>query len=867
MSSEPLRVVMVAVGLAFAIPLSAQMPHGSTERVSVGSDGSQGDSGSGGDASHDVAVSAEGRYVAFSSCASNLVVDDTNGECDVFVRDRITKETTRVSVASDGVQANDYSGSPAISGDGRYVAFVSWANNLVANDTNGTVDVFVHDRLTAATTRDSVASDGRQGNGGSGPVSLSADGRFVAFTSWASNLVVGDTNGCADTIVRDRASGATTRVSVATGGTQADHGSDGSPAISADGRYVAFRSFGSNLVTGDTNGQLDVFVHDRSTAATTRVSVASDGTQANGPSGSPAVSGDGRVVGFDSLASNLVDGDTNGSWDVFAHDRTTGVTTRVSVATDGAQGNWSSFEPSLTPDGRLVAFDSHSSNLVADDTNGCDDVFLHDMVTGTTTRVSVATDLTQGGGDSRHAAVTPDGLFVAFASDAMNLVQGDTNHYLDVFIRDRGTPVDPPAALSAGATGSGVAMAWTAPAGGLAPTGYIVEAGSAQGLCDLATISTGTALTAFTANGVGAGTYYLRVRAMNAEWVSAPSDEVSIQVGGGSPGGPGAPGAPQGLAAGASGSSVTMSWTAPAIGGYPSSYLIEAGSATGLVDLARIATGNPTTSFVATGVWNGQYFLRVRATNAWGTSAPSNERPVVVDLSAPGAPSGLTWSAAGSSLSMRWNPPASGEVPAAYTVEAGSAPGLSDVAAFSTASPATSYAVSAVANGTYFVRVKAANAVGLSASSNEVTLVVGCMAAPGPPGAAQSQALWDSSGQVHLVWTPPTLSPGSSNGHTAYLVEAGSSPGLSNLGVFEVNGSETFLHFLGVPEGVYYVRVKARNACGLSAPSNELRVVMYYYRPQVTPTDPLRERQIRGGSALSGTSPTPLVARPARVRR
>ena len=169
------------------------------------------------------------------------------------------------------------------------------------------------------------------------------------------------------------------------------------------------------------------------------------------------------------------------------------------------------------------------------------------------------------------------------------------------------------------------------------------------------------------------------------------------------------------------------------------------------------------------------------------------------------------------------------------------------MAAFSTASPATSYAVSAVANGTYFVRVKAANAVGLSASSNEVTLVVGCMAAPGPPGAAQSQALWDSSGQVHLVWTPPTLSPGSSNGHTAYLVEAGSSPGLSNLGVFEVNAEETFVHFLGVRDGVYYVRVKARNACGLSAPSNELRVVMYSYAPEHIPTDPRRDPDILDG--------------------
>ncbi len=846
---SPYRIAVLELVVMCGVTLTAQLPPGSTERVSVASDGSQGNSDSGGDVDRDVAISADGRHIAFDSWASNLVSGDTNDCADMFVHDRVTRSTTRVSVATDGTQANDCTFGPAISADGRYVASYSDASNLVPNDTNRASDVFVHDRLTNTTTRESLASSGVQGNSGSDQVSMSADGRYVAFKSYATNLVPGDTNGAPDIFVRDRLTAVATRVSVTTSGAQANFGSDG-PAISADGRYVAFRSAATNLVSGDTNGQSDVFVHDRVTGGTARVSVASGGAQANGSSGSPTISGDGRLVAFESLASNLVGGDTNGSWDIFAHDRATGTTTRVSVTTDGKQANWGSGKPTFTPDGRVVAFMSESSNLVAGDTNGRYDVFLHDLLAGTTTRVSVATDGAQSDGDSFYSDLTPDGRFIVFSSGATNLLPGDTNQHWDVFVRDRGTPVNPPAELSAGATGSGVALAWTPPAGGLAPTGYLIEAGSAPGLWDLATIATGHSLPAFSANGVAAGTYFVRVRAMNAEWVSRSSNEVRIQVATGSPGGPGAPGVPQGLAAGARGSSVTMNWTAPATGGSPSSYLIEAGSAPGLADLARITTGNPTTSFVATGVWNGQYFLRVRATNAWGTSAPSNEVPVAVDLGAPGAPSGLTWSAADSSLSMRWNPPASGEVPAAYTIEAGSAPGLSDVALFSTGSPSTSYSASPVADGTYFVRVKSANAAGLSAASDEATLVVGCTAAPGPPAAAQSQALWDSSGLVHFVWTPPVLPPNNSNGHTSYLVEAGLSPGLSNLGVFEVNASETFLHFLRVPEGVYYVRVKARNACGPSPPSNELRVVMYYYRPQVPPTAPLRETQTYRG--LSG---------------
>ncbi|MGH2537869.1 MAG: TolB family protein, partial [Candidatus Promineifilaceae bacterium] len=197
-----------------------------------------------------------------------------------------------MSIASDGAQGNDGSYYPSISADGRYVAFYSDAWNLVGGDTNGTWDVFVHDRDTGQTSRVSVASDGAQGDNHSGAPSISADGRYVAFNSVASNLVGGDTNGAYDIFVHDRDTGQTSRVSIASDGAQGNE-SSGVPAISADGRYVAFYSEASNLVGGDTNGYLDVFVHDRDTGQTSRASVASDGAQANGASYFPAISADG----------------------------------------------------------------------------------------------------------------------------------------------------------------------------------------------------------------------------------------------------------------------------------------------------------------------------------------------------------------------------------------------------------------------------------------------------------------------------------------------------------------------------------------------------------------------------------------------
>jgi tricorn protease-like protein len=340
-------------------------------RVSVSSADAEGN----GD-SYDSSISGTGRYVAFASDASNLVGGDTNDYADVFVRDRKTGSTSRVSLSSAGVQPNADSEWPSISADGRFVAFESFASNVVANDDNDYTDVFVRDRETGKTRRVSVTSGGTEGNGQSIWASISADGRFVAFMSQASNLAGGDTNGTWDVFVHDRETAKTRRVSLSTAGDAGNADSD-NPSISADGRFVAFRSAASNLVGGDTNATDDVLVRDRQTGTTTRVSVNSDSLQGNGSSSQAWISGSGRFVVYLSFASNLAYGDTNGSGDIFLHDRQTGTTRRISINAGGTiQSNANSDRPIISADGRFVSFETDASTLVEGDTNGFLDIFV-----------------------------------------------------------------------------------------------------------------------------------------------------------------------------------------------------------------------------------------------------------------------------------------------------------------------------------------------------------------------------------------------------------------------------------------------------------------------------------------------------------
>ena len=433
----PVGTVVLALLL---LPAASAGP-GAILRVSVATGGEQANG-----RSFFPAVSADGRFVAFYSDASNLVAADTNRARDVFVHDRQTRETARISVDSSGAEANGDSFAPAISADGRFVVFSSAASNLVAGDTNGDDDIFLRDRQENTTTRVSVALDGREANGGSYSPSISADGRRIAFVSDATNLVPDDTNTVRDVFVVDRQAATTMRASVNSAGDVQANVDSVTPVISGDGRFVAFTSFADNLVAEDLNESSDVFVRDLQTNTTTRASEYQGGFEADFDNFRPSISADGRFVAFDSDAANLAWGDTNDTFDVFVKDRQTDILTRVSVNDAGEEGSGDSLRPAISADGRTVAFYSEVSSLVPGDTNGVSDVFVHDRRSRATKRVSVTATGAEANGDSVRPAISADGRLVVFESDATNLVAGDSNQFTDIFVNDpSATPPPPPA--------------------------------------------------------------------------------------------------------------------------------------------------------------------------------------------------------------------------------------------------------------------------------------------------------------------------------------------------------------------------------------------------------------------------------------
>jgi Tol biopolymer transport system component len=403
-------------------------------RSSVSSSGEQANG-----SSRDAATSGDGRYVAFTSYASNLVADDTNVSNDVFVHDHQTGETSRVSVNSLGVQGLGNSGQPAISADGRYVSFESDAPNLVLGDANNVRDVFLHDRTTGVTIAVSVDTTGDTGNGVSDDPAISADGQSVAFHSHATNLVSDDNNGVEDVFVRDPL-GAITRVSVNSDGTQGNLESF-NPAISADGRYVAFESGATNLVPSDIDGRPNVFVHQLPTQVTEQV------PESRPPrffGDGPSISGDGRYVAYLRGLS------------VWVFDRTTGFHDLVSVDLDGPDPDLSGL-PSISTDGRYVAFFSLSNDLVPDDNNGNVDVFVRDRTNRRTHRVSLTEFNRERDQDieSGSAAISADGRYVAFWS-LSDFVPEDTNNTYDAFLK---FALSPRPVRPATGTGTGTTIA------------------------------------------------------------------------------------------------------------------------------------------------------------------------------------------------------------------------------------------------------------------------------------------------------------------------------------------------------------------------------------------------------------------------
>jgi hypothetical protein len=424
------RTIGVVAVFAALVPLAgAAGAGGKTTKVSVGPGGLESNGYSDWPAIDDGA-----RIVAFYSHATNLVPGDTNGVVDIFVHDRSTNATRRVSVSSEGEQATGGSAWARVDAQGRVVAFGSAADNLVDNDANQAADVFLHDLRTGQTELVSVASSGERGDGSSQQPDLTPDGHLVAWASNSRNLVDGDTNGFSDIFVRDLEHGTTQRVSLTADGRQGN-GNSYQPDLSADGRFVAFESSAGNLVPGDTNETRDVFVRDVLSGVTTRVSVSSTGAQGQGDSYWPSISADGRYVAFETRARELVPNDVNyGYSDIVVHDRRTRRTERVSVDSRGAQANFESRAPSITPDGRFVAFDSWADNLVPGDTNQSLDVFIHDRTERLTTRVSID-DAGHEADDNSHApALTSDGRFVAYSSVASDLPGGDSNETYDVYV-------------------------------------------------------------------------------------------------------------------------------------------------------------------------------------------------------------------------------------------------------------------------------------------------------------------------------------------------------------------------------------------------------------------------------------------------
>jgi Tol biopolymer transport system component len=433
--------VLVAMTLICVLASNSGAADRDTTRVSVDSSGAEANDYSGGGWGYsDADISDDGRYVAFSSYATNLVDGDTNDfGTDIFVHDRTTGTTERVSVNSSGAEANGESYSPSISSDGRYVAFISNATNLVPeNDTNNAHDVFVHDRTTRTTERVSVSASEAEANGDSFSSTISADGRYVAFDSDASNLVANDGNGATDAFVYDLTTKTTERVSVGPmveGSATQGNGASYSPSISADGRYVAFDSDASNLVANDSNTFRDIFVYDRTAGTTQWVSqsrlcictTAHDNY-------TPSISADGRFVAFT--------GTTNNGSEIFVSDRNAPSNSEwVSRPVSGTFQNeyGDNLRPSISANGRFVAFTSSQSNLVPQGESYPYhyDVFVRDRSTKTTELVTTSSCTTKANGDSFSSTISADGRYAVFYSEASNLVADDTNGFGDVFVHDR----------------------------------------------------------------------------------------------------------------------------------------------------------------------------------------------------------------------------------------------------------------------------------------------------------------------------------------------------------------------------------------------------------------------------------------------
>jgi uncharacterized repeat protein (TIGR01451 family) len=446
MHTKVISGVVIAIVLAAAAALAQSTSNG-FELISVSSAGVQGNDASGTSAgftspvSEYASVSADGCVVAFMSFADNLVPDDTNGVADVFVRDRCAGTTERVSVTSKGREGDDHSGfSPSTGADiggvgGRFVVFASNASNFAKGDTNQNSDVFIHDRLTRTTELVSRGLDGSPATGDA-PV-ISADGNFVAFRSFSDTLVSdGNPNFFPHIYVFDRVTQAVERVDVDSneviGDSQANR-----VAISGDGRYIAFDTFADNLAPGPGDQQgIDVFIRDRVAGTTEGISTVGDNGGFEGNSFLSSITPDGRFVGFSSADPTFPQADTTGfNTDAFVFDRQTRIVQLVSRSSSGVPGNDESSNPLVAADGSSVVFLSRASNLVANDTNEEFDAFRRDLVSGVTVRI--AADDQVPANDVVATDITPDGFIVVLITGAQLVAEQNAGaNFFDVYVAE-----------------------------------------------------------------------------------------------------------------------------------------------------------------------------------------------------------------------------------------------------------------------------------------------------------------------------------------------------------------------------------------------------------------------------------------------
>jgi hypothetical protein len=651
-----------------------------------------------------------------------------------------------------------------ITPDGRYVLFRSNATDLVTGGSPagscqvfqatagpGRCNLYRWDRLASTgngISLVSLAAAGSAGNGDAGAGAISDDGAKVAFTSSATDLVPGDTNGVADVFVRDLTANTTSRVSVASGaaGAQALGGGSTSVDISGDGAVVGFTSAAPNLVAGDTNGADDVFVRDIASSSTQRVSVGPSSVGGDGSSASPALSANGQIVAFESVATNLVAGDDNGLSDVFVRDRGAGLTERVNVNDAGQPvDDDESYNPSISADGRFVAFDSFSDQLVSavslggEDTNFDSDVFVRDRL-GITERVS----LDSGHGETtsfsvQNGHISPDGRYVAFDSqegDWIGEAADSDNDATDVFLRTRGDATKPgkPTAVAATPGGGSATVTWVPPYHGGSPiTSYVVT--SAPGGKTCATSGATTCAVSGLTNGTS---YTFTVKAFNALGNAASAASSAVVVG--------TPSAPTGLVATPGDQQVTLAWVAST----PNTTPVTGYSVVADPGGQSCSTTTQTTCTIG-GLTNGtSYLLTVVATNSYGQSPAATSAPVR-PRTVPSAPTNVAAVGGNGQATVTFGAPTSdGGIPIFVYVATATPGGQKCFAGW----PGSCTIPNLAGDTPYTITVRAENTAGAgpeSSPSNSVTPSVP-VGSPSPPTAVSATR---GGGQATVTWAAP----------------------------------------------------------------------------------------------------------------